>query len=89
MYLNYNLGIRPNGYSSPQKVSSFCEGMGSILGLPKFIPLFSSTFYNFLVFGFSLSLTVLFLLQVCINLYYILFLFPSNLLSIVQLFSNI
>jgi hypothetical protein len=92
MHLNYNLDIRLNGHSSLQKVSPLCEGVGALTEIPKFIPLFSSFrfhFYNFLVFGFSLSPTVLYLLQVCINLYYIFFLFASNLLTIVQLFSNI
>jgi hypothetical protein len=73
----------------PKKSHPFVGAWVRSLG-PKFIPLFSSTFitfYNFLVF--SLSPIVLFLLQICINLYYILFLFPSNLFTIVQLFSNI
>ena len=76
MHLNYNLGIHPNGHSSPQNVSHLCEGVGSILGIPKFIPLFSATFITFWFSHF-------------LPLYYILFLFPSNLLTIVQLFSNI
>ena len=39
MHLNYNLGIRINGHSSPQKVTSLCECLDSIPGIPKFIPL--------------------------------------------------
>ena len=39
MHLNYNLGIRPNGHSSPQKISSLCEGVDSIFRIPKFTPL--------------------------------------------------
>jgi hypothetical protein len=75
MHLNYNLGIRPNGHLSPQKVPPLCECLGSIPRITKFISLHFLSVPLLELFGFSLSPTVLFLLQVCINLYYILFLF--------------
>ena len=65
-YKNYNWGICLNGHFSPKKVSPICECLGSIPGILKFT-----------LFGFSLSPTMLFLLQVCINLYYIFFLFAD------------
>ena len=55
MHLNFNLGIRLNGHSTPQKVQPLCECLGSI---PRFV---------------------------CINLYCILFLFASNLFTIVYI----
>ena len=37
-YLNCNLDIHLKGHSSLQKIPPLFEGMGSIPGIPKFIP---------------------------------------------------
>ena len=87
MHLNYYLGIRPKWLFLSPKSPNLLWGCGFDPWDPQIYSSVQFHFYNFLVF--SLSPTVLFVLQICINLYYIIFLFPSNLLTIVQLFSHI
>jgi hypothetical protein len=50
MHLNYNLGICPNGHSSPQKVPPLCECLDSI---PGFISIY-------IIFSFCLHILFLF-----------------------------
>jgi hypothetical protein len=58
MYLNFNLGICPNGHSTPQKVQPLCECLGSI---SRFVSIY-------IVFYFCLRLIYL-LLYISIILY--------------------
>jgi hypothetical protein len=50
MHLNFNLGIRPNGHSTSQKVQPLCECLGSI---PRFVSIY-------IVFYFCLHILFLF-----------------------------